>query len=71
MTMFNKLTACVVCCNESDGCQVSFAPKEHTVGTRGKFFDGAMVRVIEVNTPQHANSHCCTLYHCNGEYALA
>ena len=69
--LFNKLTACVVCCDWSDGYQVSFVPREHTVGSRGQFLDDALVCVIEVYTLEHPNSHCQAIYYCNPGYALA
>ena len=55
----------------SDGCRVGFTPREHAVGARGNMLDGVLVRVFEVFTPEHPNSHCRALYHRNRGYALA
>ena len=54
----------------SNGCRVGFTPREHTVGEYGSILDGALVRVFEVFTPEHPNSHCRSLYHRNHGYAL-
>ena len=67
----DSLAAHFVLCDGSDGCRVGFTPREHSVGARGDFLDGAMVRIFEVYTPDHPNSHCRALYHRNYGYALA
>lgn len=42
-----------------------FTLREHAVE-----LDGVVVRLFEVNTPEHPNSPCCTLYHRNLSYTL-
>ena len=54
----NKLAACFVRHDGSDSCRVGFALPEHAVGARGCSLDGALVRLLEVYTPEHPNSHC-------------
>ena len=54
----------------SDGCRVGFTPQEQAVGAHGCLLDGVVVRVFEVFTPEHPNSHCRSLYHRNRGYAL-
>ncbi len=58
---------------DNDGCRVgfSFTPQGHAVGAHGNMLNGVLVRVFEVYTPEHPNSHCRTLYHRNRGYALA
>ena len=67
----NELAACFVRPDGSDGCRVGFTPHEHAVGARGCSLDGALVRLLEVYTPEHPNSHCRALYHRNRGYAIA
>ena len=67
----DELAACFVKRDGSDGCRVGFTPWEHAVGARGSLLDGKLVRVFEVFTPEHPNSHCRALYHRNRGYALA
>ena len=67
----DELAACFVKRDGSDGCRVGFTPREHAVGARGSLLDGKLVRVFEVFTPEHPNSHCRALYHRNRGYALA
>ncbi len=52
----------------SNGWQELFTPQEHSVGARGDSFDGAIVRIFEVYTPDRPNSYCRALYH---SFALA
>ncbi len=71
MTAPNELAAYMVSDDGSDGCRVGFAPREHTVGVRGHSLDGALVRLLEVYTPEHPNSHCIALYHRNCGYVIS
>ena len=66
----DKLAAYFVTWDRSNGCWVGFTPQEHAVGACGSILDGALVRVFEVFTPEHPNSHWCSLYHRNRGYAL-
>ena len=67
----DSLAAHFVLCDGSDGCQVGFTPREHSVGASGDFLDGEMVQIFEVYTPDYPNSHCRALYHRNYGYSLA
>ena len=69
--MLDKIAAYFVKRHGSNRCRVGFTPREQTVGERGSILDGAFVRVFEVFTPEHPNSHCCSLYYRNHGYALA
>ena len=71
ITALNELTSFVVNDDGSDGCRVGFAPREHAIGVRGHSLDGALVRLLEVYTPEHPNSHCCALCHRICGYAIA
>ena len=53
-----NFAACFVKQDGRDGCRVGFTPQEHAVGACGSILDGALVRVFEVFTPEHPNSHC-------------
>ena len=67
----NELAAYFVRHDGSDGCRVGFTPLEHAAGARGCFLDGTLVRLLEVYTPEHPNSHCRALFHRNRGYAMA
>ena len=54
-TSSNELAACFVCHDGADSCRVGFALPEHAVGARGCSLDGALVRLLEVYTPEHLN----------------
>ena len=69
--MPDEITAYFVKRDGSDGCRVGFTPWEHAVGKRDSILDGALVRVFEVLTPEHPNSHCRAPHHRNCRYALA
>ena len=56
--------------DRSDGCQVSFASREHAVGLRGCFLDGVLVRMINVYTAEHPNGYYQLLYHHNHGFGL-
>ena len=58
---FDELAACFVRPDGSDGCKVGFTPHKHAVGARGCSLDGALVRLLEVYTPEHPNCHCHAL----------
>ena len=66
-----EISAFLVLKDGSDGCKVGFKSQKQVVGAWGQLLDGAVVRVIEVYTPEHPNSYCCALFHTNHGYALA
>ena len=67
----DTLAAFFVLRDGSNGCRVGFTPQEHSVDDCEDSLDGEMVRIFEVYTPDHPNSHCHALYHRNYGYALA
>ena len=54
----------------SDGCRVAFATREYVAGENGRRFDGALVRLVQVYSPEHENRIACRLYHHNCGYAV-
>jgi hypothetical protein len=71
MIVPNELACYVINSDGSDGCRVGFASRESTVGPNGERFNGALVHLVAVYTPDHEISTVCRLYHHNSEYAVA
>ncbi len=54
----------------SDGCRVAFAAREYAAGENGRGYDGALVRLVAVYSPNDENSTARRLYHRNRGYAV-
>ena len=67
----DTLVVFFVLCYGSNGCQVGFTPREHSVGACGDSLDVAIVQIFDVCTSNHPNSHCHALYYRNYGYSLA
>ena len=49
----------------TDGCCVCFAAEEYAIGNTVGKLNGAILRIMDVFTPDCANSSMRALYHCN------
>ena len=70
MIVNNELACFSLNPDGSDGCCVAFAAREYAAGENGQRFDGALVRLVAVYSPDDENSTVRRLYHCNRGYAV-
>jgi hypothetical protein len=70
MIVENELACFALNPDGSDGCRVAFAAREYAAGENGRRFDGALVRLVEVYSPEHENRTARHLYHRNRGYAV-
>ena len=70
MLVRDELACFAVNPDGSDGCRVAFAVREYAAGENGRRFDGALVRLVAVYSPEHENRMAHHLYHHNHGYAV-
>ena len=70
MLMQNQLACFAINPDGSDGCRVAFAAREYAAGENGRSFDGALVRLIAVYSPEDKNSTARCLYDRHRGYAV-
>jgi len=70
MLVQNELACYAINPDGSDGCHVAFAAREYAAGENGRRFDGALVRLTAVYSPEDENSTARRLYHRNRGYAV-
>ena len=56
MLVQNELACFAIIPDGSDGCRVAFAAREYAAGENGRSFDGALVHLIAVYSPEDKNS---------------
>jgi hypothetical protein len=70
MLVRDELACFAVNPDGSDGCRVAFAAREYAAGENGRRFDGALVRLVAVYSPEDENRMARRLYYCNCGYAI-
>ena len=55
MLVQDELACFAVNPDGSDGCRVAFAAREYAAGENGRRFDGALVHLVAVYSPEHEN----------------
>ena len=70
MLVQNELACFAINPDGSDGCRVAFAAREYAAGENGRRFDGALVCLTAVYSPEDENSTARRLYHRNRGYAV-
>jgi hypothetical protein len=70
MIVENELACFALNPDGSDGCRVAFAAREYAAGENGRRFDGALVCLLEVYSPEHENRTARRMYHHNRGYAV-
>ena len=70
MIVENELACFALNLDGSDGCRVAFAAREYAAGKNGRRFDGVLVRLVAVYSPEHENMTAQRLYHHNCGYAV-
>ncbi len=70
MLVHDELACFAINPDGSDGCRVAFAAREYAAGENGRSYDGALVRLAAVYSPDDENSTARRLFHRNRGYAV-